>query len=103
MPDGSFAAEITIFHFFYKSGVAYRSWTNNELYSFIVCQYSGSLKIIMHCAHTQCNDPHCSHMGPHLAEFQKRKKLAPANFLTQKISTKKWPKSDLRLPKIAQK
>ena len=29
-----------------------------------------------------------SHMGPHLAEFQKRKKLAPANFLTQKINTK---------------
>ena len=37
------------------------------------------------------------------AELQKRKKLAPTNFLTQKISTKKWPKNDLKLPKIAQK
>ena len=28
------------------------------------------------------------------AELQKRKKLAPTNFLTQKISTKKWPKNE---------
>ena len=37
------------------------------------------------------------------AELQKRKKLAPTNFLTQKISTKKWPKNYLKLPNIAQK
>ena len=36
-------------------------------------------------------------------ELQKRKKLAPTNFLPQKISTKKWPKNDLKLPIIAQK
>ena len=36
-------------------------------------------------------------------ELQKRKKLVPTNFLTQKISTKKWPKNDLKLPKIVQK
>ena len=36
-------------------------------------------------------------------ELQKRKKLAPTNFLPQKISTKKWPKNDLKLPKKAQK
>ena len=33
---------------------------------------------------------------------KKRKKFAPTNFLTQKISTNKWPKNDLELPKIAQ-
>ena len=34
-----------------------------------------------------------------VAELQKRKKLAPTNFLPQKIRTKKWPKNDLKLPK----
>ena len=36
-------------------------------------------------------------------ELQKRKKIATTNFFTQKISTKKWPKNYLKLPKIAPK
>ena len=38
-----------------------------------------------------------------VARVANRKKLAPTNFLPQKIRTKKWPKNDLKLPKIAQK
>ena len=45
---------------------------------------------------------HKGQPGP-FAELQKRKKIAPTNFFTQKISTKNWLKNDLRLPKIAQK
>ena len=37
------------------------------------------------------------------SELQKRKKLAPTNFLPHKISTKKWPKNDPKLPNLAQK
>ena len=37
-----------------------------------------------------------------ISELQKCK-ISTDQFLTQKISTKKWPKNDLKLPKIAQK
>ena len=38
-----------------------------------------------------------------LAEMQKVIKIAEINFWPQKISTKKWPKNDTKLLKIAQK
>ena len=37
------------------------------------------------------------------AEMQKVIKIAEINFWPKKISTKKWPKNDPKLPKMAQK